>query len=122
MPFQPRENIHNSLGSSDIQVVILGDGQVGFTHPNKVYGALYIGKPILYIGPKQSHVGDIIDELSSNIFVKHGEVDRLVNELNQFAYLKMDVLEKIGSQNKKYAELNFHPDVLKNKMVEALVN
>lgn len=122
LPFQPRENIHNSLGSSDIQVVILGDGQVGYTHPNKVYGALYIGKPILYIGPQQSHIGDIIDELSSNIFVKHGEVERLVDELNKFAYLKTDVIENIGSENKKYAELNFHPDVLKNKMVEAVVN
>lgn len=122
LPFQPRENIHNSLGSSDIQVVILGDGQVGFTHPNKVYGALFIGKPILYIGPKQSHVGDIIEKLSSNIFVKHGEVDKLVNELIQFSDSKMDRLEKIGSENKKFAELNFHPEILKNKMVEALVN
>jgi hypothetical protein len=122
LPFQPRENIHNSLGSSDIQVVILGDGQVGYTHPNKVYGALYIGKSILYIGPKESHVGDILDELNRNIHVEHGEVDRLVNELNQFAESKMDVLEKIGTENKKYAELNFDPDVLKNKMVEAVVN
>jgi hypothetical protein len=122
LPYQPRENIHNSLGSSDIQVVILGDGQVGYTHPNKVYGALYIGKSILYIGPKESHVGDILDELNRNIHVEHGEVDRLVNELNQVAKSKMDVLEKIGTENKKYAELNFDPDVLKNKMVEALVN
>jgi hypothetical protein len=122
LPFQPRENIHISLGSSDIQVVILGNGQVGYTHPNKVYGALYIGKPILYIGPTQSHVGDIIDALRNNIFVKHGEVDRLVNELNQFADLKIEVLEKIGSENQKYAKLNFHPDVLKNKMTEAVVN
>jgi hypothetical protein len=122
LPFQPRENIHNSLGSSDIQVVILGDGQVGYTHPNKVYGALYIGKPILYIGPPKSHVGDIIDELSSNIFVEHGEVDRLVNELKKIGDFKIDVLEKIGSENRKFAEFNFHPDVLKNKMVEALVN
>ena len=120
--FQPRENIHNSLGSSDIQVVILGDGQVGYTHPNKVYGALYIGKPILYIGPIESHVGDILDELNSNIYVEHGEVDRLVDELIQFANLKIEILEKIGSENQKYAELNFHPEVLKNKMVEALVN
>jgi hypothetical protein len=122
LPFQPRENIHNSLGSSDIQVVILGDGQVGYTHPNKVYGALYIGKPILYIGPKVSHVGDIIDVLSSNIFVEHGEVDRLVNKLNDFANMKIDVLEKIGSENQEYAKLNFHPVVLKNKMVDAVVN
>ena len=122
LPFQPRENIHNSLGSSDIQVVILGEGQVGYTHPNKVYGALYIGKPILYIGPPKSHVGDIIDELSSNIFVEHGEVDKLVNELNKIGNLKIDVLEKIGSKNRDFAVLNFHPEVLKNKMVKALVS
>lgn len=122
LPFQPRENIHNSLGSSDIQVVILGEGQVGYTHPNKVYGALYIGKPILYIGPKESHVGDILDQLNSNIYVEHGQVDRLVNELNKFADLKIELLEKIGSENQKFAELNFNPEVLKNKMVEALVN
>ncbi len=53
LPFQPRENIHNSLGSSDIQVVIMGENQVGFTHPNKIYGAMFVGKPILYIG--QNH-------------------------------------------------------------------
>ncbi len=52
LPFQPRENIHNSLGASDIQVVIMGNNQVGFTHPNKIYGAMFVGKPILYIGPK----------------------------------------------------------------------
>jgi colanic acid biosynthesis glycosyl transferase WcaI len=122
LPFQPRENIHNSLGSSDIQVVIMGDGQVGYTHPNKVYGALYIGKPILYIGPKQSHVGDIIDELRGNIFVEHGEVERLVNKLNEYANMKIDVLEKIGFDNQEYAELNFYPNFLKNKMIKAVVN
>jgi glycosyltransferase involved in cell wall biosynthesis len=122
LPFQPRENIHNSLGSSDIQVVILGDGQVGYTHPNKVYGALYVAKPILYIGPKKSHVSDILDKLSGNIFVEHGQIDSLVFELEQFSKLGSDVVEIIGNDNRKYAELNFHPDSLKTKMVEAVVN
>ena len=122
LPFQPRENIHNSLGSSDIQVVILGDIQVGYTHPNKVYGALYVGKPILYIGPKKSHVGDILDKLSGNIFVEHGQIDSLVNQLEQFSNLASGVLEIIGNDNRKYAELNFNPDFLKTKMVDAVVN
>ena len=84
LPFQPRENIHNSLGSSDIQVVILGKGQVGYTHPNKIYGALYVGKPILYIGPQKSHVGNILDKLTGNISVEHGEVEKLVDHLIVF--------------------------------------
>lgn len=122
LPFQPRENIHNSLGSSDIQVVILGDGQVGYTHPNKVYGAMYLGKPILYIGPKQSHVGDIFDELRDNIYVGHGEVESLIDQLIQYSKMKINDLEKIGKKNQMFAHSNFHPSFLKNKMVEAVVS
>lgn len=122
LPFQPRENIHNSLGASDIQVVILGDGQVGFTHPNKVYGALYVAKPILYIGPHKSHVADILDSLNGNIFVEHGQTDLLVSKLQNFSNLELNEINKIGIQNFKYANLNFHPEVLKNKMVNAIVN
>jgi colanic acid biosynthesis glycosyl transferase WcaI len=122
LPFQPRENIHNSLGSSDIQVVILGDGQVGYTHPNKVYGALYIEKPILYIGPKASHVGDILNNLSGNIIIEHGQVEKLVSELEDFSKLNFDQVKKIGLKNRLYAEINFNPVILKNKMVDAVVN
>ena len=122
LPFQHRENNHISLASSDIQVVILGEGQVGFTHPNKVYGALYVEKPVLYIGPRDSHVGDILDKLKDNIVVEHGQTEKLVNELERFSLLKFDEIQKIGKNNRIFAEANFHPDVLKNKMVEALVN
>ena len=121
LPFQPRENIHNSLGSSDIQVVILGDGQVGYTHPNKIYGALYVAKPILYIGPKKSHVGDILDKLSGNIFVEHGDIETLVYELKKFSNLSSDDIESINNKNRKYADSNFNPDLLKIKMIEAVV-
>jgi colanic acid biosynthesis glycosyl transferase WcaI len=51
LAYQDRSKLHLSLGASDLQVVILGDNQVGYTHPNKIYGAMFIGKPILYIGP-----------------------------------------------------------------------
>ena len=121
LPFQPRENIHNSLGSSDIQVVILGDGQVGYTHPNKVYGAMYLGKPILYIGPQKSHIIDILDKLPGNIFVEHGQTSNLVNKLIEFASMKMEEIDKIGNANQEFAESNFHPQVLKLKMVDAIV-
>lgn len=121
LPFQPRENIHISLGSSDIQVVILGDGQVGYTHPNKVYGALYVAKPILYIGPIKSHVADILEKLTGNILVEHGEIETLVSKLEQFSKLEKSDFEKIGKENRKFAELNFEPEILKTKMVESVV-
>jgi colanic acid biosynthesis glycosyl transferase WcaI len=121
LPFQPRENIHNSLGSSDIQVVILGDGQVGYTHPNKVYGAMYIGKPILYIGPNESHVTDILGKLDGNISVSHGESELLAQQITLLFSKSWDKIEMIGDANMKYAVENFHPDVLKKKMLDAVL-
>ena len=121
LPFQPRENIHNSLGSSDIQVVILGEGQVGYTHPNKVYGAMYIGKPILYIGPKESHVSDILNNIEGNISITHGDSKVLSDKLEEFYLKSWDELNLIGQSNMNYANNNFHPDILKQKMVDAIV-
>lgn len=120
MPFQPRENIHFSLGASDIQVVILGEGQVGYTHPNKIYGALYIGKPILYIGPQESHIGDILSNLPGNISVGHGEIEQLTEKLDSFAKKQIKEIDQIGANNQIYAENNFHPEVLKLKMIEEI--
>jgi colanic acid biosynthesis glycosyl transferase WcaI len=120
LPFQPRENIHNSLGSSDIQVVILGDGQVGYTHPNKVYGAMYIGKPILYIGPNESHVADLLNKLEGNISVQHGASKILADKIVDLFSNPWDVVNKIGENNLIFANDNFHPEVLKQKMVDAI--
>ena len=120
LPFQPRENIRNSLGSSDIQVVILGNGQVGYTHPNKVYGAMYTSKPILYIGPTESHVADLINDLKGNISVQHWESTILADKIEALFSKSRDEINCIGENNWTYAKNNFHPEVLKQKMIDAI--
>jgi hypothetical protein len=120
LAFQPRENIHNSLGSSDIQVVILGDGQVGYTHPNKVYGAMYLGKPILYIGPEESHVADLLNDLDGNIVVQHGESGILATKILLLFSKPWDEINKIGENNSIYAKRNFDSEELKQKMVDTI--
>lgn len=116
LPYQPRERIHLSLGSADLQVVILGKGQVGYTHPNKIYGAMFIGKPILYIGPKESHVSDILAHCPGNLSVRHGEVKSLVRRLCAFADLGEAHRQQLGQRNQDYAQQHFHPQRLKDKM------
>ena len=121
LPFQPRENIHNSLGSSDIQVVILGNGQVGYTHPNKVYGAMYIGKPILYIGPTESHVSDLLNDLQGNISVQHGESKILADKIEALFSMSWEDINRIGDKNSIYSNKNFHPEILKQRMFDAII-
>jgi len=120
LPFQPRDQIKYSLSSADIQVVILGDGQVGYTHPNKVYGALFVGRPVLYIGPKESHVSDILNQIPGNISVKHGETEELKNGLETFARLLDEERIEIGILNKSYAFSNLDPELLKKNISEII--
>lgn len=120
LPYQPRHNIHNSLGSSDLQVVIMGEKQVGYTHPNKIYGAMFIGKPVLYIGPDPSHVTEILQEIEGNIMVHHDQTEELVKKLLQFKTFDPNRLEYIGNQNRIIAEIEFNPKKLRSAMVGIL--
>ena len=120
LDFQPRENIHISLSSADLQVVIMGESQVGFTHPNKIYGALFLGKPILYIGPKCSHITDILDDLQGNISVLHKETYKLKNELLEFILKTESDKDCIRKANMLYAKDKFQPQVIRHNMVEVI--
>ena len=119
VPFQPRDQVHISLGASDIQVVILGEQQVGYTHPNKVYGALYAGKPVVYIGPEPSHVTDILSKCPGNIMVQHGQTDLLVKELENWVN-NPALLEDIGQNNLAYAEKHLDPEKLKTDLTDMI--
>ena len=120
LPYEPRENIHNSLAAADLQVVVMGEGQVGFTHPNKIYGALFVGRPVLYIGPTPSHVEDILASLPGNLSVRHGEVHRLAALLREFAARPEDENHGIGSRNRLCATSSYDPVRLKTEMRKAV--
>lgn len=122
LPYQDRNKIHLSLGSADLQVVIMGDGQVGYTHPNKIYGAMFIGKPILYIGPEQSHISEILDKCPMNISVRHGDIDKLFDEIIKYGKLNENERQAIGQNNMEYAKKYYKPEVLINKMINTLEN
>jgi glycosyltransferase involved in cell wall biosynthesis len=60
LPYQPIESLSASLSAADVQAVVLGSPMVGTIHPSKLYNALAVGSPVLYVGPEQSHVSDAL--------------------------------------------------------------
>lgn len=61
-PFQPREQLPQSLGVPDLHVVSLRAALAGLIVPSKFYGALAAGRPVLFIGPEASEVARVIGE------------------------------------------------------------
>jgi hypothetical protein len=75
LPYQPLDQLRYSLSAADVHLVTVGDAVVGIVHPSKVYGALAVGRPILLLGPEQSHVGEMIRNHDIGWRIAHGDVD-----------------------------------------------
>jgi glycosyltransferase involved in cell wall biosynthesis len=60
LPYQPIARLAASLSAADLHAVVMGDPFVGIVHPCKIYNILQLGLPVLYIGPSQGHIPDMI--------------------------------------------------------------
>lgn len=83
LPYQPLNQIRYSLSAADVHVVTMGNEVVGCIHPCKVYGAMAIGRPILFVGPRPSHVTDVLEQAECGWHLDHGDVDGAVATIRQ---------------------------------------
>jgi len=84
LPYQPLERIGTSLSAADVHAVTMGDDMAGIIHPCKIYGALAVGRPILFLGPERSHAGEIIAAGRFGRGVRHGDVAGAVTAIRDF--------------------------------------
>ena len=89
LPYQPLNELSASLSAADLHVVVMGNAFVGTIHPCKVYNVLSVGSPILYIGPRPSHMSDILEALPAQTCgaVAHGDVAGCLKEIQRIASL-----------------------------------
>jgi glycosyltransferase involved in cell wall biosynthesis len=89
LPYQPQEELAAVLSAADLHVVVMGNSFPGIVHPCKIYNILAIGTPLLYLGPEESHVTDIIEKLAAPgraMQARHGQpevVAQLISNLAQ---------------------------------------
>jgi len=88
LPYQPLDRLSGSLSAADLHVVVLGAPFVGVVHPCKIYNILALGIPVLYIGPSESHITNLLraDSVGGRGFLAgHGEVDLVVSHITHAA-------------------------------------
>ncbi|HET8781099.1 MAG TPA: glycosyltransferase family 4 protein [Pyrinomonadaceae bacterium] len=78
LPYQPLNELSDSLSAADLHTVVMGDAFVGIVHPSKVYNIMAVGAPILYIGPETSHVTDLVNSGHQFFFTRHGDTTSVV--------------------------------------------
>lgn len=98
LPYQPLERVGDSLSAADVHVVTMGDDMVGIIHPCKIYGALAVGRPILYLGPEQSHAGAILAATRFGRSVRHGDVAGAISAIRDLMTLSEPERADLGRE------------------------
>ncbi len=107
LPYQPLQRIGTSLSAADVHAVTMGDDMVGIIHPCKIYGAMAVGRPVVFIGPKQSHVSEIITASECGYTFRHGDVAGTVNAI--YALMSVTASERttMGARASAFAIANY---------------
>ena len=120
LPYQPLADLRYSLSAADVHVVSLGEDMVGIVHPCKIYGAMTVGRPILFFGPRPSHVADILDDNPIGRQIEHGNVDAAVDAIEQFAAAPPAALADMGSTAQRVLTERFTQAKLCGEFCDAL--
>ncbi len=100
LPYQPLKQIQYSLSAADVHIVTMGNNMVGIVHPCKIYGAMSVGRPVLLLGPKRSHIGEIMANHQIGWHIEHGNVQQAVDLIRKIAVMDQTELIRLGENAK----------------------
>jgi glycosyltransferase involved in cell wall biosynthesis len=120
LPYQPMADLRFSLSAADVHVVSLGDDMVGIIHPCKIYGAMAVARPILFFGPKPSHISDLLDEHAFGWHVSHGDVPTAIETIQQLRQVPRETLDTMGQLAQRILRANLGQEMLCARFCDAL--
>lgn len=120
LPYQPQSSLSTSLSAADVHLVSLGANMAGIIHPCKVYGAMAVGRPIIYFGPSPSHVTSILEAQHNGWSIGHGDVPGAVAVLSQIAATRHDTLDSMGQRGRSAMDSIYRPTLLCAAVAEAI--
>jgi len=120
LPYQPLSELGDSLSAADLHVVSLGDNLAVIIHPCKIYGAMNVARPILYFGPKPSHISDLLDSLAIGWHVAHGDVEGAMAALADVRSKTPDQLAAMGRRAQQGLHDGLNQAILSGKLLDHL--
>ena len=120
LPYQPLKRIKYSLSAADVHIVSFGNTMVGIVHPCKFYSAMALGKPILFLGPKDSALGQIVEKHGIGWCVSHGDRAEMMRLLRDIPLMGRDVLLQMGDRAAALAKRHYSREQLCGEFCEVL--
>lgn len=84
LPFQPLDRLGESLSLGDVHFVSLKEGFEGLEVPSKAYGALAVGRPLIYQGNPSGEIARMVKEAEVGFVVPESDVDQLEAVISEY--------------------------------------
>lgn len=111
-----RNEQHIFLNACDVGIVSLADNMTGLGVPSKTYNILAAGKPILYLGNRNSEVGLLIKENQIGWNFEHNDKQNLLFFFNN---LILNDIQIKGYNARKLAKNSFAKNIILKKIILA---
>ena len=86
LPYQPAANLHETMESGDVHLISMAHAAEGFVVPSKLYAALAVARPCIFIGPPDCEVARVIREYGCGRIVAQGDIDAFIDAVRQYRY------------------------------------
>ena len=120
LPYQPMERLRYSLSAADVHVVTMVDPAVGCTHPCKVYGAMAVGRPFLFVGPKPSHVADLLEGQGIGWHSPHGDAAACVAQIEAILATPAETIRQMGRRARAFVDERYTQEGLVGSFCDAV--
>lgn len=115
-----RFNQINVLNDSDLSLVTLVKGMYGLGVPSKTYNILAAGKPILYIGEKNTEIWCTIEENNIGYCFEPDDADALLRFVRGIKKEDLVLFKAMGLKARTLAEKNYSICVILNKFIRIM--
>jgi glycosyltransferase involved in cell wall biosynthesis len=99
-----RSQQNQILAACDIALVTLGPGMFGLGVPSKTYNILASGKPVLFLGPKDSEIYRLVKAHEIGWAYDWDEADQLIEFIRRLSMHDLRMIEALGDRARKIAE------------------
>lgn len=104
------------LGSCDIGLTILGEGMYGLGVPSKAYNIMAAGKPILFLGPKDSEIFRVIIDYKIGWAFDWSQIDQMILFMNSIKSDDFENYQRMGGNARILAERSYSANLQLTKI------
>lgn len=84
LPYQPLSRLRETMESGDVHLVSMREKAAGFVVPSKLYAALAVARPTVFIGPDATETAQVIKDYKAGLIVDNNDAKGLADAIRAY--------------------------------------